>query len=186
MGGLRYWKDGRDVYDVIMGLLDYPETETHPSFTLSLQSNFEDGGGGNSLFRFVGSDGLINVSFTELNLVRVGIEEPTADAVLKGYNSVTTFSNAQQEAFAKQFLATYKPPKPKSKPKESDKFVVPQGYDERYDHFVNFFKGVRTGKPVYEDAVFGFRAAAPALLCNDSYRQGRVIGWDPVQMKVIS
>ena len=34
MGGLRYWKDGRDVYDVIMGLLDYPQTEAHPGFTL--------------------------------------------------------------------------------------------------------------------------------------------------------
>ena len=26
MGGQRYWNDGRDVYDIIMGLLDYPET----------------------------------------------------------------------------------------------------------------------------------------------------------------
>lgn len=45
MGGLRYWKDGRDVYDLIMGLMDYPETDSHPGFTLALQCNFEDGGG---------------------------------------------------------------------------------------------------------------------------------------------
>ena len=31
MGGQRYWNDGRDVYDLIMGLLDYPETEAHPA-----------------------------------------------------------------------------------------------------------------------------------------------------------
>ena len=42
------------------------------------------------------------------------------------------------------------------------------------------------GKPVYEDAFVGFRSAAPALLCNDSYRQGRVLGWDPVAMKTVS
>ena len=63
---------------------------------------------------------------------------------------------------------------------------MPKGYDERYDHFVNFFKAVRKERPVYEDAVFGYRAAAPALLCNESYRQGRMIGWDPVRMKLVS
>ena len=62
------WEDGRDVYDVIIGLLDYPETATHPGFTLSLQTNFEDGGGGDTYFRFVGSEGVINVSFTALTL----------------------------------------------------------------------------------------------------------------------
>ena len=63
---------------------------------------------------------------------------------------------------------------------------MPKGYDERFDHFVNFFRSVREGKPVYEDATFGYRAAAPALLCNDSYRQKREIDWDPVTLRVVS
>jgi predicted dehydrogenase len=189
MGGQRYWKDGRDVYDIIMGLLDYPDTDAHPSFTLSLQTNFEDGGGEQASFRFVGSEGVINVTFTALTLTGEGIDQPTEPEVLKGYNSVRTFSNAQQEEFARRYR-TVRPagmtaPKPKSKPKE-EKFTVPKGYDERYDHFVNFFKAVRKERPVYEDAVFGYRAAAPALLCNDSYRQGRLIGWDPVGMKTVT
>jgi predicted dehydrogenase len=185
MGGQRYWKDGRDVYDVIMGLLDYPETEAHPSFTLSLQTNFEDGSGGDTYFRFVGSEGVINVSFTALTLTGPGIVQPTADQVLKGYNSVRTFSEAEQKAFAERYRAE-NPEKPSPKPREPEKFTVPKGYDERYDHFVNFFKSVREGRPVYEDAVFGLRAAAPALLCNESYRQGRIIGWDPVRMRVMT
>jgi len=187
MGGQRYWKDGRDVYDIIMGLLDYPETPETPGFTLSLQSNFEDGGGDNALFRFVGSDGVINVSFSELTVTGPGIVQPNADQVLKGYNSVTTFSKAEQKAFAEKYLAEHAD-KPASKPKTRavEKFVVPQGYNERYDHFVNFFRSVREGRPVYEDALFGFRAAAPALLCNDSYRHGKVINWDPVALKVVS
>ena len=56
---------------------------------------------------------------------------------------------------------------------------MPKGYDERIDHMVNFFNSVRGGKPVYEDATFGYRAAAPALLCNESYRHKREIDWDP-------
>ena len=107
MGGQRYWNDGRDVYDVIMGLLDYPETDAHGSFTLSLLTDFEDGGGDATSFRFVGTDGVINVSFSELTLTRVGIEQPTAEQVLKGYNSVKTFSKAQQKAFAEKYLAEH-------------------------------------------------------------------------------
>jgi hypothetical protein len=185
MGGQRYWKDGRDVYDVLMGLFDYPETEAHPSFTLSLQTNFEDGGGGDQFFRFVGSDGVITVGYSDVNLTRVGIEQPTANAILKGYNSVTTFSAAQQKELAEQ-LAKEPPPQSKPKSKKAEKFMAPKGYDDRYDHFVKFFKAVREGQPVEEDAVYGYRAAAPALLCNESYRQGRIIGWDPVKMQVVT
>jgi predicted dehydrogenase len=188
MGGQRYWKDGRDVYDIIMGLLDYPEADAHPGFTLSLQTNFEDGGGGDASFRFVGSDGVISVSFTELKLARVGIVQPTPEQVLKGYNSVRTFSEAQQKAFAEQYLAKHPAPSAAAKPpaKEPETYKVPAGYDERLDHFANFFKAVRKERPVYEDAAFGLRAAAPALLCNDSYRQGKAIAWDPIAMRVVS
>lgn len=188
MGGQRYWKDGRDVYDIIMGLLDYPETDAHPAFTLMLQTNFEDGGGGNTLFRFTGDEGVINVSFTELSLHRIGIQTTPPDQVLKGYNSVRTFSEAEQKRFAEQYLAERRAKGPQAKPEVefAEKFIVPAGYDERLDHFVNFFTSVREGKPVYEDATFGLRAAAPALLCNESYRQGGVIHWDPEGLKIVS
>jgi predicted dehydrogenase len=186
MGGQRYWTDGRDVYDVIMGLLDFPETEAHGSFTLSLVTDFEDGGGASTAFRFVGSEGVINVSFKELSVTRVGIEKDQTNQVLKGYNSVTTFSNAQQKAFAEKYLAEHPSSAGKRASKQTEKYVVPKGYDERIDHLINFFTSVRTGKPVYEDATFGYRAAAPALLCNESYRRKREIEWDPIAMKVVS
>jgi hypothetical protein len=190
MGGQRYWKDGRDVYDLIMGLLDYPETDKHPAFTLALQCNFEDGGGGDTMFRFVGSDGVINVSFTQLTLNRTGIVQPKPIDVLKGYNSVRTFSLAQQKElalnYAKEAHSSFDRPavKPAASQGFPQKYMAPRGYDERYDHFVNFFKSVREKKPVYENATFGFRAAAPALLCNASLREGRIMRWNPVEMKM--
>jgi hypothetical protein len=137
------------------------------------------------MFRFVGSEGVINVSFTELTVTKLGIEQPSANQVLKGYNSVTTFSKDEQKLFADKYLAEHPASSYKRAKKESTKYVVPKGYDERLDHFVNFFRSVREKKPVYEDAVFGLRAAAPALLCNESYRQNKIFGWDPVAMKVV-
>ncbi len=185
-GGQRYWKDGRDVYDLIMGLMNYPETDKHPAFTLALQCNFEDGGGGDTLFRFVGSDGVIQVNFTELSLNRTGIVQPSRESVLKGYNSVTTFANAMQKELGETLRIDPPPARTASDKSWPEKFVVPQGYDERYDHFVHFFTSIRVKKPVYENATFGLRAAAPALLCNDSLRLGKVMNWNPVELKLES
>jgi hypothetical protein len=126
------------------------------------------------------------VSFTELTLSRVGIVQPTAEQVLRGYNSVRTFSKAQQAAFAERYLAEHPKTEAQPGPGDPERFTVPQGYDERFDHFVNFFKAVRARKPAYEDATFGYRAATPALLCNESYYQGRSLGWDPVRMQLVS
>jgi len=65
-------------------------------------------------------------------------------------------------------------------------YSAEEGYKgAHYDHFANLFYAIRTNGTVVEDPIFGFRAAAPALLCNDSYRSNSFIHWDPINMKVI-
>ena len=54
-----------------------------------------------------------------------------------------------------------------------------------FDHFMNFFDGVRNSTPVAEDATFGLRAAAPALACNDSYFDRKIVNWNPETMQVV-
>jgi len=51
-GGLRFWKDGRDAPDVMLGLFDYRE-----GFNLSLRVNFVDGGEESEGFLFTGTEG---------------------------------------------------------------------------------------------------------------------------------
>ena len=129
---------------------------------------------------------MINVSFTQLTLNRTGIVQSTARDILKGYNSVRTFSLAQQKELAEKIKDEAPAAKQTSSQSFPEKYTVPRGYDERYDHFVNFFTSIREKKPVEENATFGFRAAAPALLCNESLRLGKILGWDPEQMKTVS
>jgi len=61
-------------------------------------------------------------------------------------------------------------------------YAAPPRYSADEDHFRTFFEAVRARRPVVEDAVFGLRAAGPALLANQSYFEGRPIGWDPEAM----
>ena len=63
--------------------------------------------------------------------------------------------------------------------------MPPAGYSDWLDHHRNFLSAMRSRKPVIEDAVFGFRAAGPALLSNVSYFEERVCKWDPETMKMV-
>jgi predicted dehydrogenase len=174
-GGLRYWKDGRDVPDVMLALYDYPKTETHPAFTISLKVNFAEGGGENQGFRFVGPDGVLTIGGGGVTVSKL------AKAQEPGY-SIDTFPQAMQQQILQEYRAKY-PPRTDLRPATEEVFMPPQGYSDAYDHFVTFFTAMRSRKAVTEDAVFGFRAAAPALLTNDSYFEGRPISWDPETMK---
>ena len=63
---------------------------------------------------------------------------------------------------------------------------MPSGYSEQYAHHLNFFEHIRSRTPVIEDAVFGLRAAAPALLSNMSYFDNKLCLWDPEKMTLRS
>ena len=71
-------------------------------------------------------------------------------------------------------------------PPKEYKFEAEKGYlGGPYDHFANFFNAIRTDGKVVEDSTFGYRAAAPALLCNDSYNQDTAILWNPEKMLLV-
>lgn len=168
-GGLRYWKDGREVPDVLLGMFDYGEQETHPAFNLSLRVNFVDGTSGSTYLRLVGSEGAMDVTWTDVYLRKNLVSDPL-DPFLQ---------NKSSEGVVSESRVKMQPPK-------EQHFTVQKGYKgAHYDHFNNFFNGVRHGTPVAEDAVFGYRAAAPALLCNDSYFDKKIIYWDPKEMKEV-
>ncbi len=183
MGGLRFWKDGRDMPDVTLGLFGYPETENHAAFTLSLQSNFADGSGGGQVFRFIGDEGVMTVRGGSLTLSKTPRRRPPEEAVFEGYNSVRTFSEVQQQAFIEAYREQYPMPDP-AQTSEASEFEVPRGYDDRLDHFSYFFDSIRNGTPVYEDVVYGYRAAAPSLLCNSSLFDNQIYQWDPEAMRL--
>ena len=169
-GGLRYWKDGREVPDILLGMFDYPETEAHPPFNLSLRVNFVDGTSGTTFLRLVGSEGAMDVTWTEVVLRRNKAVSPT-----DVFNQRKADEMDQGVEARKQML-----------PPAESIFMVEDGYmGAHFDHFMNFFCGVRDGRPVNEDAEFGLRAAAPALACNDSYFGDQIVAWDPEMMEVI-
>jgi predicted dehydrogenase len=173
-GGLRFWKDGRDVPDVMLGLFDYRE-----GFNLSLHVNFVDGGEESEGLIFTGSEGTMEIGGNFVSVTRVPREkEPGL--------FIGSFTEAMQKQIREDYEKKYPRQHPVGDPPVGfEKYVAPDGYSDSYDHFHNFFDSVRSRKPVVEDAVFGFRAAGAALLSNLSMDRGEVIKWNPDTMKLV-
>jgi predicted dehydrogenase len=173
-GGLRFWKDGRDVPDVMMALYDYEK-----GFNLSVRTNFVDGGSESEGFVFTGSEGSMVIGGDGVSLTRVPREKEP------GYR-VDLYS----EPIRKRMLEIYHEKYPITHPtgetlRGEEKYVAPKGYSDHYDHVKNWIDAVRTRQPVVEDPVFGFRAAGTALLSNVSYESGQPARWDPDEMRLL-
>lgn len=180
-GQFSYWKDGRNLPDVMSGVMQYPDSPEHPTFQLTLQVNFISGTGGQEVIQLVGSEGVIQVQGNNITVKHSLLPEAPG---FGGYDSLFTFSKSMQEEMQKEYDAKWTTEQRKRKTKEDIIFKVPAGYSDHLDHFTNFFDAIRTGKQVVEDAEFGFRAAAPALACNESYLSKKIVKWDPLNMKL--
>jgi predicted dehydrogenase len=173
-GGLRYWKDGRDVPDVMLAAMDYPD------FTLTLRVNFKSSVPRGEAFglRFVGSEGIMMASMDD---VRVSKQPRESEP---GY-TIDTYSAEQQKLILADYRKKY-PVQPvvpdQLQSNDTMHYTQPAGYSSHLEHHKNFINAVRTRKPFFEDGVFGFRAAGPALLTNTSLNEGKVCVWDALSM----
>src|ERR1700689_4546883 len=99
-GAIRFWNDGRDVPDVMLGLFDYRE-----GFNLSLRVNFVDGGEESEGLIFTGSEGPMEIAGNSVSVNRVPREKEP------GY-TIGTFTEATQKEFLEQYRKKY----PKAQP----------------------------------------------------------------------
>jgi predicted dehydrogenase len=183
IGELAYWKDGRDVPDVMNAVVQYSDCKEHPAFEVSLRVNFVSGDGEHSSTKITGSEGVMDLS--DENGFTIRKNKMTVAPGIGGWDSLFTFPEAMQKALIEEYNKKYSAADRQSQAIPGVTYATPQGYNASHEHFVNFIDAIRTGKPVVEDAVFGFRAAAPCLACNDSYFKNKVIHWDPENMKII-
>jgi predicted dehydrogenase len=179
-GGLRFWKDGRDVPDIVTGLYDYPASAKHPAFTLQTRVNFVDGSESGERLRLIGTDGMIEMGWGGVKVTRHKLSK---DPGYGGWDSFDTFSTAQQKEYEQWYKAHYPDPKPTMIDSDME-YRAPENYDANIDHHASFYRGIREKAPIFEDPLFGMRAAGPALASNKSYFDKKIINWDPENAKL--
>jgi predicted dehydrogenase len=183
IGELKYWKDGRDAYDIINAMMSYPKSDQHDSFQVYTRVNLCDGEGkGGFGLKIFGTEGMIDIGWNDFKVTTL---KRNSAPGFGGYDSFTSFSKEQKDEFKKWYQATYGSAKSGYEMGKETQFSAPKGYDDRLDHLIVFFNGIRSGSPILEDASFGLRTAAPSLACNLSIDLQKPIDWDPVGMKLV-
>jgi len=180
-GQICYWKDGRDVPDVMAGVMQYPKTAEHPEFQVMLRVDFISGNSESGGTQFIGSEGVLTFDGNGFTIHRHKMSKAPG---IGGWDALETYPKQMQEELLKAYNDKWSVPDQKDQSQPDTIFQAPDNYDEHLEHFGHFFDGVRVGTPVVEDPVFGFRAAAPCLAANESYFDNKIIHWDPVNMKL--
>jgi len=174
-GGIRYWKD-RDVPDVMLAVLDYPDTDVHPAFNVLLRVNFKSGLPEESFgVKFIGSEGVMNTGYNS----GLSVEKSPQPDDFDG--SVHTFAEATQKELIAAWDAKHANLNSLVKPSSSEAFDT-SAINAQLEHHKNFYRSIREGSPLIEDATFGLRAAGPALLTNESLFQRKIMHWNPQEM----
>jgi predicted dehydrogenase len=179
-GGLRYWKDGRDVPDIMMSLYDFPKTDNHPEFNAVLRINFIASNGGGGGFRLIGTEGAMTVGWSGVSVIHSQMGwRPT------GY-ALRAYPEDIQKEIKKVYETQYEKKRGKMlTPQETVFEAAPDYKGADYDHFYNFFEAMRGNRKIVENATYGLRAAGAALLSNISYFEDRKVNWDPVKMQLV-
>lgn len=168
-GGIHHYTDGsRDTPDIMLGYFDYPNKNNLGAFTVSLGANYVDGISnkwGSMDFKIVGSKGTLDVGWDKVVL------KTTTDLDKNRLGALRELGQGMEEpekVSSREFI-----------------FRAENGYKGgHYDHFFNFFNGIRNNVPLTADVLFAVRSAAPALLSSESYLQKRAIEWNADLLKI--
>jgi predicted dehydrogenase len=163
LGGIFRWKDGRNMPDLHVVLFDYHGIPVYVRLSLGTETP--------ELARFMGPKGILDASEVDLRLARQTGED-TAPSYYAG-----GFPQKMRDAYVQQWHAEHAVPLGKE-PLMEDVVYRGHDWDDVKPHLWNFFRAVKSRKPVVEDAVFGNHAAIACHMANESYFRQKTVYWD--------
>lgn len=162
-GGLRRWRDGREVPDVLAGNFDYSA-----GFGVSLLAT--QNGGHRRELRLVGSEATLVIAGDRLSLFPEPLAEPFGDVG-------ESWPREYRDWFYMMHGLTPEG-QPRGGPalaKAAEVYELPTGGNEVAAHLADFVDAVRSRRAPRASAALGLAAAAGVHMANESYRQGRSV-----------
>ena len=164
VGGIRRWKDGRNMPDVHAVVYYYGELPVYMRLNLGTEMP--------ELYRIQGSKGVLEVTGSTLSFT----PQTGKDAYPSYYTG--SYPRAMREAYLEKWHQENDPKLGQATAmRETMSFSGPD-FDDVRPHLWTFFEAVRTRKPVTEDAVFGHNAALACHMANESYFRKGSVSWD--------
>jgi len=162
-GGIRRWKDGRNMPDVQAVLYYYGDLPVYMRLNLGTEMP--------ETYHIQGSKGLLQVTGSEIRFTPQTGED--------NYPSYYTgsYPGALRRAYQEQWHKEHDP-QLGHEPMAETMTISGPDFDDIRPHLWTFFEGVRTRKPVTEDVVFGHHAALACHMANESYFRSAPVTWD--------
>ncbi len=161
VGGIRRWKDGRNMPDVHAAIFDYGGLPVYMRLNLGTQMP--------ETYRIQGAKGLMEIVGNTISFTPQ-LGEDTSPSYYAG-----SFPRALREGYERRWREENEPRL--SRLPMSEAITIRGQGDSTRLHLANFFDAVRTRKPVVEDAVFGHHAALACHMANESYFRQSDVTW---------
>jgi predicted dehydrogenase len=164
MGGIRRFKDGRNMPDVHLSLFEYGDVPVYIRLNLASETP--------ELLRFLGSKGILELTERSLTFT----SQAGVDTAPSYYTA--SFPQAMRKDYIDAWHREHDP-RPGEEPLHDGVSYRADSYDDTRPHLWKFFQAVKSRQPVVQDAVFGHHAAIACHMANESYFQRKPILFDP-------
>ena len=163
VGGIRRWRDGRNMPDVHAAIYNYGGLPVYMRLNLGTAMP--------ETYRIQGSKGLLEITGSTIAFT------PQSGKDMSPSYYTQSYPRAMREAYVKRWHEENAERVAREALSEAVTIRGP-GVDALRVHLTNFFDAVRTRKPVVEDAVFGHHAALACHMANESYFRQSDVTWD--------
>jgi predicted dehydrogenase len=163
-GGIRHWKDGRNMPDVHSTVYYYGDLPVY--MRLNLATDMPE------TYRIQGSKGLLEVTGSSVTFS----PQTGKDSYPSYYTG--SFPRAMREEYLKKWHEENDARLASEAMAETSQTFRGPDFDDITPHLSNFFNAVRTRRPVVEDVVFGHNAALACHMANESYFRKTSVRWD--------
>ena len=164
VGGIRHWKDGRNMPDVHSTVYYYGDLPVY--MRLNLATDMPE------IYRFQGSKGVLEVTGNNITYS----PQSGKDSYPSYYTG--SFPRAMREEYMKKWHEENDARLAREAMAETSLTYSGPHFDDITPHLTTFFNAVRSRKPVVEDVVFGHNAALACHMANESYFRGNTVRWD--------
>jgi predicted dehydrogenase len=171
-GGIRHWKDGRNMPDVHSTVYYYGDLPVYMRLNLATEMP--------ETYRIQGSKGLLEVAGSSVTFS----PQTGKDSYPSYYTG--SFPRAMREEYLKKWHEENDARLASEAMAETSQTFRGPDFDDIAPHLLNFFNAVRSRKPVVEDVVFGHNAALACHMANESYFRRSGVHWDEASKTIKS
>jgi predicted dehydrogenase len=177
-GGIYYWKDGRDIPDLLHCVFEYPERELTLLYSATLANSRSRGR------VFMGHDASMElgsaISITAdgdstryKKQIDAGFIDPSSPMVSFNPNSgkIDAVTSATEKYYAARGLTTTR--------------INGRQVDVTYLHIKEWIDCIRNGKPTSANIERAFEEGVACCMAQKSYIEKRRVEWDPVNRKIV-